>query len=40
MRSKQHAIWVPMTMHAAFDATAVAIIGWNLESRIGHLVFR
>jgi uncharacterized protein len=29
-----------MVAHAAFDATTLAIIYWNLESRIAHLIFR
>ena len=33
-------IWMPMFAHAAFDLTAVALIYWNLESRVGHLIFR
>jgi membrane protease YdiL (CAAX protease family) len=33
-------IWMLMCAHAAFDLTAVAIIYGNLESRIGHLVFK
>ena len=32
-------IWVIMFAHAAFDLTALAMIYWNLESRIAHLVF-
>jgi uncharacterized protein len=33
-------IWMLMCAHAAFDLTAVAIIYWNLESVIAHLIFR
>jgi uncharacterized protein len=33
-------IWMPMIAHAAFDVTAVAIIYWDLESVIAHLVLR
>lgn len=33
-------IWMLMCAHAAFDLTAYAIIYWNLESRVAHLVFR
>lgn len=33
-------IWTPMFAHAAFDLTALAIIYWNLESAVAHLVFR
>jgi membrane protease YdiL (CAAX protease family) len=32
-------IWIPMIAHAAFNATAVAIIYWDLESEIAHLLF-
>ena len=33
-------IWMLMAAHAAFDLTALAMIYWNLESRVAHLVFR
>ena len=33
-------IWVPMIAHAAFDLTAVAMIYWNLEYFVAHLVFK
>jgi membrane protease YdiL (CAAX protease family) len=33
-------IWMPMVAHVAFDLTALAIIYWNLESSIAHLVFK
>jgi membrane protease YdiL (CAAX protease family) len=33
-------IWMLMVAHAAFDLTALAIIYWNLESDVAHLVFR
>ena len=33
-------IFLPMVAHAAFDLAAVAIIYWDLESRVAHLVFR
>ena len=33
-------IWLPIVAHAAFDVTAVAIIYWDLESAVAHLVFR
>ncbi len=33
-------IWMPMFLHAAFDLTAVAIIYWNLESTVAHLIFK
>jgi len=33
-------IWMLMFAHAAFDLTALAIIYWDLESRVAHLVFK
>jgi hypothetical protein len=33
-------IWMLMVAHAAFDVTALAIIYWNLESDVAHLVFK
>jgi len=33
-------IWMLMFAHAAFDLTAVAMIYWNLEFDVAHLVFR
>jgi uncharacterized protein len=33
-------IFTLIVAHAAFDLTALAIIYWNLESKIAHLVFR
>ena len=33
-------IWTLMFAHAAFDVVAVAIIYWNLESTVAHLVFQ
>jgi membrane protease YdiL (CAAX protease family) len=33
-------LWMLMCAHAAFDLTAYAIIYWNLESTVAHLVFR
>jgi len=33
-------IWMLMFAHAAFDLTALAIIYWNLESKVAHLVFK
>jgi len=32
-------IWIPMIAHAAYDLTAIAMIYWNVESTIAHLVF-
>jgi membrane protease YdiL (CAAX protease family) len=33
-------IWMLIIAHAAFDLTALAIIYWDLESRVAHLVFK
>jgi membrane protease YdiL (CAAX protease family) len=33
-------IWIPMVAHAAYDLFAIAIIYWNVESTIAHLVFK
>jgi uncharacterized protein len=33
-------IWMLMCAHAVFDLTAVAIIYWNLESEVAHLIFK
>jgi membrane protease YdiL (CAAX protease family) len=33
-------IFTLMVAHAAFDLTAVAIIYWNLESKVAHLVLK
>ena len=33
-------IWIPMFAHAGFDLTALAIIYWNLESTVAHLIFK
>lgn len=33
-------IFVLMFAHAAFDLTALAIIYWNVETKVAHLVFR
>jgi len=32
-------LWLPMVAHAAFDVTAVALIYWNWESAVAHLLF-
>jgi membrane protease YdiL (CAAX protease family) len=32
-------IWISTIAHAAYDLTAIAIIYWNIESTIAHLVF-
>jgi hypothetical protein len=33
-------IWMLMVAHAAFDLTALAMIYWDLESKVAHLIFR
>ena len=33
-------IWMLMVTHAAFDLTALAIIYWDVESKVAHLVFK
>jgi CAAX protease family protein len=33
-------IWMLMIAHAAFDLTALAMIYWNLESYVAHLLFK
>jgi uncharacterized protein len=33
-------IWMVICAHAAFDLAAVAIIYWNLETTVAHLVFK
>ena len=33
-------IWMLMFAHAAFDLTALAIIYWDLETDVAHLIFR
>lgn len=33
-------IWMLMFAHAAFDLTALAIIYWNLETDVAHLLFK
>ena len=33
-------IWMLMFAHAAFDLTALAMIFWNLEPAVAHLVFK
>jgi membrane protease YdiL (CAAX protease family) len=33
-------IWTLMITHVAFDLTAYAIIYWNLETKVAHLVFK
>jgi membrane protease YdiL (CAAX protease family) len=33
-------IWMLMVAHAAFDLTALAIIYWDVESDVAHLIFK
>jgi membrane protease YdiL (CAAX protease family) len=33
-------LWLPMCAHVAFDLTALAIIYWDLETAVAHLVFK
>ncbi|HSP14890.1 MAG TPA: CPBP family intramembrane glutamic endopeptidase [Thermoanaerobaculia bacterium] len=33
-------LWIPICAHAAFDVTAVAIIYWNAEAELAHLMFK
>ena len=33
-------IWMLMVAHASFDLTALAIIYWDVESKVAHLVFK
>jgi membrane protease YdiL (CAAX protease family) len=33
-------IWIPMIAHAAFDLAALALIYWNLEPGVAHLIFK
>jgi membrane protease YdiL (CAAX protease family) len=33
-------IWMLMFAHAAFDLTALAIIYWDLETEVAHLIFK
>jgi membrane protease YdiL (CAAX protease family) len=33
-------IWMVMCAHAAFDLTAIAIIYWNVEAAVAHLLFK
>lgn len=33
-------IWMLMVAHAAFDLTALAMIYWDLESTVAHLIFK
>ena len=33
-------LWMLMFAHAAFDLTALAMIYWDVEAKLGHLVFK
>jgi CAAX protease family protein len=33
-------LWMLIVAHAAFDLTALAMIYWNLESTVAHLIFK
>jgi membrane protease YdiL (CAAX protease family) len=33
-------LWMLMYAHAAFDLTALAIIYWDLEADVAHLIFK
>jgi membrane protease YdiL (CAAX protease family) len=33
-------LWMVIVAHAVFDLTAVAIIYWNVESQVAHLIFK
>jgi membrane protease YdiL (CAAX protease family) len=33
-------LWMLMCAHAAFDLTALAIIYWDLEADVAHLIFK
>jgi len=33
-------LWMPIFAHAAFDLAALAIIYWDIESKVAHLVFK
>lgn len=37
--ARTRTLWMVMWAHTAFDLTALAIIYWNLESDVAHLVF-
>ena len=38
--ARTNQIWPVMIAHAAFDVTAVAIIYWDVESTVAHLIFK
>ena len=33
-------LWFPIVAHAAFDVAAVALIYWDVETQVAHLVFK
>lgn len=33
-------LWMLMCAHAAFDLAALAIVYWDLESAVAHLIFK
>jgi hypothetical protein len=33
-------LWMLMWAHTAFDLTALAMIYWNLETDVAHLIFK
>ncbi len=37
--AKTGRIWMPMVIHVAFDLAALAMIYWNVESDVAHLLF-
>ena len=39
MYARTRRIWLVICAHAAFDVTAIALIYWNVESRVAHLIF-
>jgi membrane protease YdiL (CAAX protease family) len=38
--SVTRSLFLPICAHAAFDVAAIAMIYWNLESSVAHLVFK
>jgi membrane protease YdiL (CAAX protease family) len=39
IRAVSGQIWMLMIAHAAFDLTAYAIIYWDVETAVAHLIF-
>jgi membrane protease YdiL (CAAX protease family) len=33
-------VFMPMVAHTAYDLTALAMIYWDLETRVAHLIFK